>query len=500
MNRNEIINRIRSRTDPWDIVIIGGGATGAGCAVDAASRGYSVLLLERDDFGKGTSSRSTKLIHGGVRYLAGGNLRLVRDSLRERGILLRNAPQNSKILQFIVPCRYLWEKFYYGMGLKVYDLLSGKFRIGRSSLISREETLSRLPGLNPENVVGGVVYYDGQFDDSRLLIDLIRTADKYGAAVLNYAPATSLIKDENEIVSGVRFSDAETGEMFNVPAKTVISATGAFCDDIRRMAERTAEPIVTHSRGTHLIFDRRFLPSQAALLIPKTRDGRVLFAIPWHKHLLVGTTETPIKKAEAEPTASDDEIDFILKTAGEYLTEMPKRSDILSVFAGIRPLVRAANIKDTASLSRGHLIEKGSSGLITITGGKWTTYRQMAEETIDFAASNGRLPFRKCVTKELKIAESHANDSGEAHSSQLLHPDFPVTLSDVTSAVRDEMARTVEDILARRTRILFLNAKAAIGLAERVAEILAVELGKDEAWKDAQIEEFEKLARHYLVG
>ena len=498
MNRDDIINRVRSRTAPWDIIIIGGGATGAGCAVDAASRGYSTLLLERDDFGKCTSSRSTKLIHGGVRYLAGGNFRLVRDALRERGILLANAPQNVHIQPFIIPCRSHWEKFYYGIGLKLYDLLSGQYGIGRSTVISREETLRRLPGLMGALISGGVLYYDGQFDDSRLLIDLMRTADEHGAAVLNYASVNSLIMDESGIVSGVNFSDAETRESFSVRSKVVINATGAFCDAVRLMADASAPPILTHSRGVHLVLDKKFLRSESALLIPKTPDGRVLFAIPWHGRLLVGTTETPVSAAEIEPVASDAEIEFILETAGEFLTEKPGRKDILSVFAGIRPLINSANGKNTASLSREHFIEKGDSGLITITGGKWTTYRQMAEETIDLAASYGQLSLQNCVTRTLKIAESSLHTSSRDNSSQPLHPQFPYTTSDVRTAVREEMARTLEDVLARRTRILFLDAAAAMGLAETVADIMAEELGKDDAWKQKQLEEFGRLAQGYL--
>lgn len=499
MNRAEIIDRIRARKTPWDVVIIGGGATGAGCAVDAASRGYATLLLERDDFGKGTSSRSTKLIHGGVRYLAGGNLRLVRDALRERGILLANAPHNVNRQPFIVPCRNLWEKFYYGIGLKFYDLLSGKYSLGRSAIISREETLRRLPGMNPNSVAGGIVYYDGQFDDTRLLIDLVLTADNHGAAVLNYSPVDSLIKDENGIVSGVRFIDEESGESFTARAKAIINATGAFCDDVRQMADPGAAPIIKHSRGIHLVFDRRFMPSENALIIPKTRDGRVLFAIPWHEHLLVGTTETPTEAAEIEPSAADAEIEFILETAREYLTKKPGRKDILSVFAGIRPLVRAANIENTASLSRRHLIEKGISGLITITGGKWTTYRQMSEETVDLAASQGRLPQHESVTRDLKIAKQPFHDYSADIDAHPLHPDFAYKISNVRAAVRDEMARTVEDVLARRTRILFLNARAAVGLAESVAEIMAEELDKDDEWKRTQTENFRMLAENYIV-
>lgn len=496
MNRDEIIKRVRERTEPWDIVVIGGGATGVGCAVDAATRGFDVLLLEQHDFGKGTSSRSTKLIHGGVRYLRQGNISLVREALHERGILLRNAPHVVHKQAFIIPCYSLWQKIFYGVGLKIYDLLSGKYSLGKSSILSRGEVLERLRNVAPDGLRGGVLYYDGQFDDTRLLIDLIKTAHAHGAAVLNYARVNSLSKNDDGKIVSVEFEDAETGESFSVQSKCVINATGVFTDSIRAMAEPKIEPVITYSQGIHLVFDRKFLPRDAALMIPRTSDGRVLFCIPWHDHVLVGTTDTPIDTPSLEPEAFEAEIDFVLETAGEYLAAKPTREDILSVFAGIRPLVKTGGSVKTSSLSRGHDLFADQSGLITITGGKWTTYRRMAEDAVNVAGDIGGLEIRECMTEGLRIETSEILETRE---SERLHPDLPYTREHVVSAVRYEIARTVEDVLARRTRALFLNARAAIELAPVVAEILAAELGKDQAWCESEVESFGKLASGYQV-
>ena len=491
MHRSEILRRVRERTEPWDIIVIGGGATGAGCALDAASRGYDVLLLEQHDFGKGTSSRSTKLIHGGVRYLRQGNIRLVREALKERTILLQNAPHVVHTQEFIVPCFSLWEKLTYGIGLKLYDLLAGRRGIGNSRILSRTETIEKLPALRSHGLTGGVLYHDGQFDDTRLLIDMIRTACEAGASAINYARVASFLH-ESEGISGVEFEDVETGETQTVAAKVVINATGIFCDVVRALSDASVKPVIAFSQGSHIVLERRFLPSQSALMIPKTSDGRVLFCIPWHEYVLVGTTDTPVDSAILEPEVLDAEIDFILKTAGKYLTLMPTRDDIQSMFAGIRPLVGRGDVKNTASVSRGHEMFVDGSGLITITGGKWTTYRRMAEDAVNKAATVGRLKSAKCVTATLRIG-SIDTDSGD-----LLHPDLPYTTADVKSAVRDEMARSVEDVLARRTRALFLNARAAIEVAPTIAAIMAVELGKDQEWCAAEIERFIQMARRFL--
>jgi glycerol-3-phosphate dehydrogenase len=492
MNRDEMLARVSDKTS-WDMIIIGGGATGVGCAVDAASRGYSVLLLEQSDFGKGTSSRSTKLVHGGVRYLEQGNISLVMEALKERGILRENAPHLVSDLAFVVPNYDWWEMPFYGVGLKIYDLLSQKYRFGKSQILSKEETIKRLPTINSEGLRGGVVYFDGQFDDTRLLINLAQTAAIQGATLLNYARVFELTKDEQNIVNGLSFIDEESGELHSVTAKVVINATGAFCDEVRKLSDENATKLVSPSQGIHIVLDKSFLPTDHAIMIPHTSDGRVMFAIPWHSHTLVGTTDTEIETATLEPKALEEEIEFILETAKKYLHKPPQREDILSVFAGIRPLVKASNATNTASLSRDHTINIDSFGLLTITGGKWTTYRKMAEDAVNNAATLGKLEEKACVTKELKIFKSPEN------SAEKLHEKLDYTIQDVIEGIQTEMARTLEDILARRTRALFLNAKVALEIAPNVAGIMAKEFGKDEVWQTEQVKHFQQVAGNYLV-
>ena len=503
MNRQGSLNRIKKRETPWGIVVIGGGATGVGCALDAATRGLDVLLLEQSDFGKGTSSRSTKLIHGGVRYLEQGNISLVREALRESGMLLKNAPNLVKKLAFIVPCYSRWQKFYYGLGLKIYDLLAGKYSLGKSRILSRSETLERLPGISHTGLHGGVLYFDAQFDDMRLLIGLAATAHNHGACLLNYAKVTALKKDKSGRINGVDFVDAETSEIVSVNTRVVINATGPFCDAVRKLADHEHEKLLELSQGTHLVFDKKFLPADSALMIPKTSDGRVLFAIPWQDHLLVGTTDTPISNADLEPKPLDAEIDFILETVGKYLSKQPTHNDILSAFTGIRPLVRSSKSKNTARLSRGHTVEIDTSGLVTITGGKWTTYRRMAKDAVDQAVSSADLPSTECRTQDQKIASDKQNAiadliANDPKMSERLHPELPYTKADVVWAVRNEMAMTVEDVMARRTRALFLNAHAAIQIAPAVAEIMIGELGRENAWIAEQLASFAAVAGSYL--
>lgn len=493
MNRSEMLAKIVERQTEWDIIIIGGGATGIGCALDAASRGYSVLLLEQSDFGKGTSSRSTKLVHGGVRYLEQGNISLVMEALKERGILKQNAPHLVKELAFVVPNYEWWESPFYGVGLKIYDLLGVKYRFGKSKILSKKETMKRLPTIKEEGLRGGVIYYDGQFDDTRLLVNLAQTAAQQGAVLLNYARVFELSKDNEGLVNGVNFIDEESGQLFQAKTKAVINATGAFCDKVRKFSDENAKSIIEPSQGIHLVFDKSFLPTNNAIMIPHTSDGRVLFAIPWHEHTLVGTTDTPIETANLEPKAFEEEVEFILQTASQYLHKTPTKDDVLSVFVGIRPLVKSGDAKNTASLSRDHTIEIDKSGMVTITGGKWTTYRRMAEDCINQTSILARLPEKKCLTEDLKIYQSPKN------KGEKLHESFSYTVEDVKCAVREEMAITVEDILARRTRILFLNTKIAIKLAPKIAEIMANELGKDEIWKEEQIQLFEQVAKNYLI-
>jgi glycerol-3-phosphate dehydrogenase len=518
MNRSEMIHRWRDRHVAWDIVVIGGGATGVGVAVDAASRGYDVLLLEQSDFGKGTSSRSTKLVHGGVRYLEQGNISLVMEALKERGILRQNAPHLVSDLAFVVPNYDWWEAPFYGLGLKIYNLLSGKYGFGPSQILSREETLKRLPTIKTEGLRGGVVYYDGQFDDSRLLINLVQTAASQGATLVNYARVTGFRKGADGFIDGVTAQDLETGEEISSTAKVVINATGAFSDDVRRLADGNVKPMIAPSQGIHLVFDRSFLPGNSAIMVPHTSDGRVMFAIPWHNHTVVGTTDTSIAKASLDPLPFEEEIEFILSTAARYLEKPPTRKDVLSVFVGIRPLVKAGDAKSTASLSRDHTIHIDDSALLTITGGKWTTYRHMAEDCVDQAATLGRLPEKPCVTKQMNIHGFHENaekfgplrvygsDAVKIQSlaraeslGAILVPALPYTEAEVVWAARYEMARTIDDILSRRTRALFLNARAALTAAPRVAELMARELGRDAAWQQDQLSQFTNLAQGYLI-
>ena len=400
MTRESTLARVDRHRGPWDFVIVGGGATGVGVAVDAASRGYAVLLLEQSDFGKGTSSRSTKLVHGGVRYLEQGNISLVMEALKERGILRQNAPHLVGNLPFVVPNYDWWETPFYGLGLKVYNLLAGKYGFGESSILSREETLQRLPTIRTDGLRGGVVYYDGQFDDARLLVNLVQTASEHGAAPLNYAQVTDVTKGSDGTVDGVVARDLESGREIRAAARVVINATGPFADSVRRLADPGADALIAPSQGIHLVFDRSFLPGTSAIMVPHTRDGRVMFAIPWHGHTVVGTTDTPIAEPTLEPRPLDSEIGFILETAALYLHKAPTRADVLSVFAGIRPLVRRGDSRITAALSRDHTIHIDPSGLLTTAGGKWTTYRHMAEDTVDQAAEFARLPEKPCVTAD----------------------------------------------------------------------------------------------------
>jgi glycerol-3-phosphate dehydrogenase len=519
VNREQFLARVEGRSDPWDFVVIGGGATGAGVAVDAAARGYSVVLFEQSDFGKGTSSRSTKLVHGGVRYLEQGNISLVMEALKERGLLRQNAPHLVGNLPFVVPSYDWWEAPFYGLGLKVYNLLAGKYGFGQSSILSREETLERLPTIRTEGLRGGVVYYDGQFDDARLLINLMQTAAELGAVPLNYVKVVAVTKGEDGTVDGVVARDIESGHEFTAYGNVVINATGPFADSVRRLADPGVDALIAPSQGIHLVFDRSFLPGESAIMVPHTKDGRVMFAIPWHDHTVVGTTDTPLPEPTLEPTARESESAFILETAALYLHTPPARADVLSVFAGIRPLVRTDDSRVTAALSRDHTIHIDASGLLTTAGGKWTTYRHMAEDTVNQAADFAHLQDKPCVTGHLRIHGFH--ESAETFGglqlygsdapavqdlarrdpslAEPLDPALPAIGAQVVWAVRMEMARTVEDVLARRCRALFLNAAAAVRMAPAVASLMARELGRDEEWQRGQIAAFTALARQYRL-
>jgi glycerol-3-phosphate dehydrogenase len=516
VNRDTMIAALRDG-GTWDFIIIGGGATGLGAAIEAASRGYRPLLLEQRDFAQGTSSRSTKLVHGGVRYLRQGNVSLVIDALKERGTLLRNAPHLVHNLPFVVPNYDWWEGPFYGIGMKMYDLLAGRQGFGRSRLLSRARTRELIPTIEPEGLVGGVEYFDGQFDDARLAINMAATAVEQGAVVLNYVEVTGLRRTGAGEIRGVHARDGETGEEFELDARAVINATGVFSDRIRRMDEPGADALISPSQGVHIVLDRSFLPGDTAIMVPKTDDGRVLFAIPWLDSVVVGTTDTPVTETPLEPRPFDEEIEFLISHTARYLTRDPGPADVLSTWAGLRPLV-AGEAAGTASLSRDHTLMISASGLVTITGGKWTTYRKMGEDTIDQAAIVAGLEERPSVTAKLRIHGHHEDAASfgvlagygadapairtlmEADGlASRLHAKRTITGAEVVWAVRHEMARTVEDVLSRRTRTLPLDARAAIAMAPRVAELIAAELGRDEAWRAAQVRQFTTLAQGYLI-
>jgi glycerol-3-phosphate dehydrogenase len=511
-----MLEQVRT-TEQWDVVVIGGGATGLGIAVDAAARGFQTLLLEAFDYAKGTSSRSTKLVHGGVRYLAQGNIGLVREALHERGLLSRNAPHLVHALPFVIPLYRWWDGPWYGTGLKVYDLLAGRLNIGRSRIIGRDEALRRVPTVEANGLRGGVVYYDGQFDDARLAITLLRTFEDLGGTALNYMPVTGFHK-QGQKISGVTAHDTEGDQAFTINAKVVVNATGVYVDDLRRRDDPSAKPMLSPSQGIHLVLPRSFLPGDNAIMIPRTDDGRVLFVIPWHNRAVVGTTDTSVHSIPFEPRPQDEEIEFLLKHTARYLSKDPQPSDVLSIFAGLRPLVKASDSTVTAAISREHTISIAPSGLLTITGGKWTTYRYMAQDAINRAIKIGNLPKRPCVTQGLRLHGWQRNPAPEPFAvygsdavplkrllaeqpqwDQPLHPNLPYRVGEVVWAARHEQARTVEDVLSRRTRALLLDADASCEVAPQVAELLAAELGFDGAWQQDQVRQYHELASGYVL-
>lgn len=519
MKRNALLHQLITHENKFDFIIIGGGATGLGIALDAITRGASVALFEQDDFTKGTSSRSTKLVHGGVRYLAQGDVSLVLEALRERGLLRKNASHLVKNQSFLIPCYRWWEGAFYTIGLILYDLMAANLGFGRSFCIGPKRAVKTIPMLRKKGMKAGVIYHDGQFDDSRLAINIAQTAVDAGACVLNYMKVTNLIKKEGK-VCGVEVMDMETGEQHVVKSKVVINATGVFADDILQMDEPGIKPTVRPSQGVHLVLDASFLQSDYAIMIPKTADGRVLFAVPWHDKVVVGTTDTLMKHALLEPVALEQEIDFILNTAGKYLTKPPQRKDVLSVFAGLRPLAAPrSEDKKTKEISRSHKLIVEKSGLITIIGGKWTTYRKMAQDTIDLAYAKMHLKAPECVTETYKIHGCKENpdyndplyvygtDAEEIRSfiassptlGEKLHPQYTYSVGEIIWIVRNEMALTLEDVLARRLRILFLDAKAALEMAPRTARIIAAERQKDQQWIDIQIQSFSELTSNYIL-
>jgi glycerol-3-phosphate dehydrogenase len=518
-SRPYTIDRLRAQREPFDLIVIGGGATGLGTAVDGAARGHRVLLIEQADFAKGTSSRSTKLVHGGVRYLRQGNISLVLEALRERDRLARNAPHLVRDMAFVIPNYKWWEGPFYGVGMKVYDQLARKSGGPPSRQLSRKETIALIPTVETKNLTGGVIYNDGQFDDARLAVNLAQTAAGLGALVLNYCACVGFMKEAGQI-TGVLARDAENGEEFEIRGRAVINATGVFVDRLRRLDTPGVKDLVTPSQGIHFVLPKAFLPGDAAVMIPKTSDGRVFFAVPWHDRVVVGTTDTPVSRASLEPRALEPECDFVLEHARRYLAKDPAEGDILSVFAGLRPLVKARKGTGTAALSRDHTIVVAESGLVTVTGGKWTTYRKMAEDVVDQAELVAGVESRRSPTVDLQIrgwthaaipernlrpygadaAQISALIRAQPGLGALLHPALPYQQAEVLWHARQEMARTVEDVLARRTRALLLDARASIAAAPVVAQLLAGELGRDPAWIRSQLNAYETLARGYVFN
>lgn len=518
-DRTNLIDKAK-HIDEFDVIVIGGGSTGLGIALDSVTRGYKTLLLEQLDYAKGTSSRSTKLVHGGVRYLAQVNFSLVTEALKERGLLEQNASHLVKNQTFLIPNYKWWEGAYYTLGLKAYDFLAGKLSLGKSKHINKNETIRKLPTIQKNKLKGSVSYQDGQFDDSRLAVNIAQTAIEKGGSLLNYFKVKNLTKDANNKISGVIAIDQETQKEYTFKGKAVINATGVFADDILQMDKPGAKKSIQPSQGVHLVFDKSFLPSEDAIMIPKTDDGRVLFAVPWHDKVIVGTTDVMVDKHSTEPNATENEVDFILETFNRFIEKKATRKDIKSIYAGLRPLAAPEDeTGKTKEISRGHKILVSDTGLVSITGGKWTTYRKMAEDTLEKVIGLGKLPKKICVTENLSIHGAMKTDDRDNHLyvygadqphlqklikddaslGEQIHPNLKYLNVEVLWAARHEMARTVEDVLARRVRVLFLDAKASIEMAPKVAEILAKELHKDKHWVNQQVNDYTALAGGYFL-
>ncbi|MDD2881271.1 MAG: glycerol-3-phosphate dehydrogenase/oxidase [Rhodoferax sp.] len=509
----------------YDIAVVGGGATGLGIALDAAARGLRVVLMEAYDFAKGTSSRSTKLVHGGVRYLAQGNISLVREALHERTLLLKNAPHLAQPLPFVMPTYQWWEAPFYGVGLKMYDALAGSAGLGRTEFLSRRETSAHLPMVRIAGLKGGVKYWDGQFNDARMALALARTAAAHGALLVNYCRATSLVHEGGRVV-GVNCEDQLTGKAHAIACGCVVNATGVWVDELRRQDGtaigepdgKKTQPMVAPSQGVHMVVDRKFLGGNTALMVPKTADGRVLFAVPWLGKVILGTTDTPRHDLAVEPGPFADEIEFILNESARYLRRAPTRADVKSVWVGLRPLVKPPDDEgdNTKGLSREHTILVGRSGLVTVTGGKWTTYRAMAEDVLAQCTTHGLIKSTACgLTENLRLVGAGATGvcviplhEPEGWHSYGAEQDRVRTLpgadrwlcnglseSMVRFAARYEYAIKVEDVLARRSRLLFLDARLAGQLAGDVANIL-----QDETGVDPDQEGFDHLWPNYLTS
>lgn len=520
IKRTSLISQLE-QTNEWDIIVIGGGASGLGVAVDAASRGLKTLLLEQYDFAKGTSSKSTKLLHGGVRYLAQGHVGLVMEALEERGLLRKNARHLFKKQQFIIPNYSWWKGAYYLIGLKMYDWLSKRLSLGASQWMSRNRVLSKLPTLKQQGLNNGISYFDGQFDDARLAVNLAQTLLEQGGLPLNYMKVVGFQKDPSNSIQAVEVNDVITDKSYTLRAGIFINATGIFTDKVLKLYQPNHKKTVIPSQGIHLMLDGSFLESETAIMIPKTSDGRVLFIIPWHGKVIAGTTDTLIKKPKIEPKPLKEEVDFILETINQYLSKQASRSDVKSVFSGLRPLAKPKKEEtSTKEVSRNHKISIDSN-LVSVVGGKWTTYRHMGEDVVDTVIASFSLSKQASRTTGIAIHGNTHDDQGLADHyrfygsdwpkvkalldsdpalSERLHPSYPYTKAQVVWAVRSELALTVEDVLSRRIRMLLLDAKAAREMAPEVARIMAMELEKDTEWIQQQISDFNELTETYILA
>ncbi len=508
MRRSE---NLGSLPDRCDVLVIGGGATGLGVAVDSASRGCSTILLEARDFAHGTSSRSTNLIHGGVRYLEQGNIGLVRMALRERGLLIKNAPHLVHEIELVSPAYSWWERPFYGAGLKLYDLMAGSRAFSPRRILNAEATQALAPTVQPAELRGGIAYSDGQFNDARMAISLAHTADNLGALLLNYTPVTGFVKAAGKL-RGVVFTDLETGSEHTVHARAVINATGVFADMLRRMDEPDAHGVLAVSQGTHLVLPQRFLPGDTGIVVLRTKDGRICFMLPWGGRTLVGTTDTAVSGPTVEPRPTTQEIDFLMECAATYLTGNPSVDDVLSVFTGLRPLVKGSTEK-TSALSRDHSIFVSESGLITVVGGKWTTYRHMAAMAVDRLMGVSGFPKRGCVTSDLRLVGAEAAgsrwaelgiedcvaDRYEQRYPGALHPALPYTRGMVGYAIEEEMPVKLEDVLSRRLRALRLDVRAALEAAPGVADLMAKIQGRDQKWVSKELRDFQAVATNALI-
>ncbi len=488
MNRALNIKLLNNKKK-FDFIVIGGGASGLGCALDASSRGYSVILLEKFDFCKGTSSRSTKLIHGGVRYLEKGQISLVYEALKERDILKKNAPHLVKQVGFLIPVYNYFLKFYYFFGLKIYDFISGNLSFEKSRTVNRESAIKLVPNVEKQKLKGGVVYFDGQFDDSRLGIDIALTSEINNAVLINYMSVESLIK-ENGKIKGVIAHDSVNNSNFSINSDNVINATGVFSRSIMELDSNKLKTVIRPSQGVHLVVDKCFLNGNFGILVPKTSDGRVLFAVPWQDHVIIGTTDTVVDNPSFNPESTKEEIDFILENVKNYLELYPKRDNIKSVFVGLRPLVANNSNSKSKDLSRKHKIIVSKSGMVSVIGGKWTTYRRMAENVIDLALKKTKLPFVKSKTSDLKIKNGLIDID---FSKESLSDDFFLSKEMIIHYVKNEMALNLDDIMSRRSRCLFLNIKESIRIAPKVVEIMSNELSKNEVWINEQLNSFYNL-------